>query len=303
MNESLMYLLQKNPPKMPLNIYVTNKTKGLEHVYVRVRGDKLQESEYFSRVQSSKSVEGSVAAAKVDVGLKVDHSVENEEKTRKVFDNLIAGGFCLLQPGKPTPFATENIGRLMYVSVHDGDKMWSVDLPVNPRDHGCVSVRGRIEGISVYPCNPKALWISRNAGDPLPPGSILAGKTDTDGDLYFGRIGGFGRMPCMVSTVDGKCGQWSFCTRKVRRATSGDLLQDTGYDLVRVKSGDIIPPNAIQTGATDTDGELYVGRAAGNIPCKVTADKGKISAFWYDDVGRYRLSAGEILLLTTDEDK
>jgi hypothetical protein len=61
-----------------------------------------------------------------------------------------------------------------------------------------------------------------------------------------------------------------------------------------------MPANAIMTGATSKDNSLFVGRAGGNVPCKVNLNDGKIWNFWYGNRGETRTESGEILILIND---
>ena len=54
------------------------------------------------------------------------------------------------------------------------------------------------------------------------------------------------------------------------------------------------------TGATTGDQSLFVGRAAGNVPCKVNIKDGKVWNFWYGDRGERSSESGELLLLIDD---
>lgn len=78
---------------MGLSIYVTNKTQGVERLYVRVRGNKLKELEIYSRIISETSValsgEGKVGkggdegpSAGGKGGLNISHKHEDENRKR-----------------------------------------------------------------------------------------------------------------------------------------------------------------------------------------------------------------------------
>ena len=77
-------------------------------------------------------------------------------------------------------------------------------------------------------------------------------------------------------------------------------LFDTGYQLVRAFRGDQMPANAILTGATSSDNSLFLGRAGGNVPCKVSLKDKKIWNFSYSSKGEYMSESGEVLLLIND---
>ena len=88
---------------MQYNVYVTNKTKGVDRVYVRVRGDKIQESENYSRILNEMSVNvslekeesvgiGGVSASdKKKAGFGYSSKEEEEQKSRRVFACLVQG--------------------------------------------------------------------------------------------------------------------------------------------------------------------------------------------------------------------
>ena len=75
---------------MQYNIYVTNKTKGVGRVYVRLRGDKLQESENYSRILNEISVNATLEMEK-KAGFGYSSKREDERKSRSVFACLVQG--------------------------------------------------------------------------------------------------------------------------------------------------------------------------------------------------------------------
>ena len=77
-----------------------------------------------------------------------------------------------------------------------------------------------------------------------------------------------------------------------------ELLKNTGFELIRAKRGDPIPPNAVMTGVTEADGSLFVGRVGGSIPCYITTDDGKIQSFVYETDTEKRVANGEVMVLT-----
>ena len=91
---------------MQYNTYINNKTKGVSRLYVRLRGDKLQESANYSRLleetsvkvgltkEESASVGGKKGASVSDKkGVEVEYGSkhEQEEKSRRVFACLVQG--------------------------------------------------------------------------------------------------------------------------------------------------------------------------------------------------------------------
>ena len=153
---------------------------------------------------------------------------------------LYVGNFSLLDIGKPTPFAVEDIKKLTYLSVHDGEQMWLTDLPVSPANYGCITIIGnKMDGITAHPSNPKPVWIECKRNDPLPEEAIYAGKTNADGALYFGRVTSYSGIPSKVNVSNGKfCHNWWYTYYGEGSEKKGDILKDTGnamhmYPLLR----------------------------------------------------------------------
>ena len=84
------------------NIYVFNKTKSRNEIHVRLRGDKLQESEHYQRIQNETSVgisgsgdvgqggeKGAKTGGKGEIN--VAHKREEESRNRRVFSCLTQG--------------------------------------------------------------------------------------------------------------------------------------------------------------------------------------------------------------------
>ena len=92
---------------MRYNTYITNKTEGVERLYVRLRGDKLQEWDSYSRFldemsvnvslekEGSVGVEGANVSAKNKAGFGYSDKHEKEMKMHKVYG-------CLTQGRRPT---------------------------------------------------------------------------------------------------------------------------------------------------------------------------------------------------------
>ena len=160
---------------MPGNfsLYVTNKTSSGNDIYVRVRGDKLQENEMYTRNLNEMSAEisggGNVSQGGKESskhggqgGIKVAYKHEEETRKRRVYSCLTQGGFTLLPHGEVMPFAVENNDRLMYISVHDGSRSWCWDMQVNPQQYGCVTIKeDETSRISVFPSNPEPQWFQK----------------------------------------------------------------------------------------------------------------------------------------------
>ena len=145
--------------------------------------------------------------------------------------------------------------------------------------------------------NPEPVWIRAHEGDNIPTNAI---KSSSGSEVeYFGRSE-YGE-PCGVSvTADNECSEWNSKRMYLFSQTSGEILQATGHQLYRVKSGDPIPPNAVIVGVSGTEGSLYLGRVGGKIPCSVSTEDGKIKKFFYPtgDETDFESSSGEILVLT-----
>ena len=127
------------------------------------------------------------AGAKAAVKLSNKH--EEEKKDRRVYEKLTQGGFNLLPPGETLPFAGESDGRLMYVSVHDGNTMWDIDMVVDPRRYGCVTVKGDRKGVSVRPSNPEPHWIECKERDrSFPSGLVKVHRRPDNVPVYMAKI-------------------------------------------------------------------------------------------------------------------
>ena len=62
------------------------------------------------------------------------------------------------------------------------------------------------------------------SGDPIPPNAVIVGVSRTEGSLYLGRVGG--KIPCSVSTEDGKIKKFFYRTGDKTRfeSSSGEIL-------------------------------------------------------------------------------
>ena len=153
-------------------------------MYVRLRGDKLQESELYSRIHNEMSVSG-----KGGIGVAEKH--EKENKTRQVFSCLTQGGFTFFPPGEVMPFAVENIDRLMYISSHDGKNSWGWDTQVDPQLLGCVTVKEDKNGrISIFPSNPEPRWIQCDLEKPsFPSNAVKAHQKASNVTVCLAKVG------------------------------------------------------------------------------------------------------------------
>ena len=127
------------------------------------------------------------------------------------------------------------------------------------------------------------------------------GRTDEE-RLYFGRScmpyweANGGGIPCAV-TSSGNDRVWLVGAGS--GYICGHLLKNTGFELIRAKRGDLVPPNAVMTGVRPADGSLFVGRVGGSIPCYITTEDGKIKYFVYGLFeNEKRVQNGEIMVLT-----
>ena len=258
------------------NIYVTNKTA--DNVYVRLKPQEIT------------SLNGSVHE---ELHKMVDDSEIDESY---VHTYLVRWGFCVIPPQNTMSF-TITIdrgydGTHMYACLYAESKLWVMDYEVDYIKFGCLFVKSAINSVLYFsPVNPEPVWIDASKGEKLPDDVIKAGRGS---DFYFGLS--LNRTPCSVSSYSDKCYRWE---GEDESLDHGQLLQDTGYQLVRVKSGDPVPPNAVVIGLSDSEGSLYLGRVGGRTPCSIITDEdGKIKHFsWKEE----QVANGEIMVLTNDD--
>ena len=273
------------------NVYVTNKSE--KSVYVRLQ------SQMISTLNESFHHE-----LERLTGLTVD-----SQPQQSVNSYLVRWGFCNIPAYVTMPFAAEahNDEPHMYASLYAPSKLWAMDYEVNCARYGCVLVEkktaatGQEKELYLSKTNPNPLWIPRQSGD-FESGEkiITAGVDAVEGELYFGRSSLGCPKPCKVTTTTAKYqpvfNYWK--TVSGEEARSGELLQDTGHELVRTRIGDPVPPNAVIAGVSDSDGTLYLGRVGGNIPCAISTDGVKIKYFCFHADGVKQVESGEILVLT-----
>ena len=317
------------------SIYVTNKTNSGNEIYVRLRGDKVQESEKYTRILNETQAEISGGgAAGVGQGGKaglqqegqerfnVAHKHEEESRKRQVFSCLTQGGFTFLPHGEVTPFAVENSDRLMYISVHDGSRSWCWNMQVNPRQYGCVTIKeDDASRISVFPSNPEPHWFQENKENPAFPSNAVKVHQRSDYVVvYLAKVNykpdakiqfsvavealGMGALDHTYLT-----GIWRENGKLCRERRRGlefdeyatlDLLLARKYEWVKAQRGNTMPPNAVKTtivfGARAE--EWYVGRVGGENICAVSITDGMIS--YFTDVNGFNSTSGDNLLLTVD---
>lgn len=260
----------------PLHIYATNKTDGIGHLYVRLRGDKLVDAETNSLLYSNRHIE----AADVN---------RHRQQEERLCSTLVQAGFSLLQPGIPKRFSVVDRDLPMYASVHDGYNLWITDMPVEPAKYGCVAIKGNEHGINIYPSNPSPLWLSGTQGDPTPEGIMSANKVNSSRQMYFGRSQG---KLCFVENKHGRLGYWRAMFDEYKKQLSGDLLVDTGFDVIEARQGDVLPPNALQID------DVYVGRYIGEYLCPMDVRDGKVWDF--QSIFKVSNKRGEIVVMTND---
>ena len=275
------------------DVYVTNNQT--ENVYVRLKPQEL-----------------SSVNPKFHQEL---HSLERKGKMDKSYIQtfLVRWGFRLIPPGETVSFVTAGCsssgGTLMYASLYARSELWAMDEEVDFHKFGCLFVKSHYKlrttkargsfSFSFRQVNPEPVWIRAHNGDNVPTNAI---KSFNSSEVeYFGRL--VDGEPCGVSvTANNVCSGWNSKTVYGISMPCGEILQATGHQLYRVKSGDPIPPNAVIVGVSGTEGSLYLGRVGGKIPCSVSTEDGKIKKFFYstgDETG-FESSSGEILVLTKD---
>ena len=273
------------------NVYVTNKSENV--VYVRLKSQEL------SSLNVNFHQELHTLVSKGDV----------DESYIQTF--LVRWGFRLIPPQETQSFATfepsGNCGTLMYASLFAASKLWVMDEEVDFLKFGCLFVRSvPVPNFKIIftlsQVNLEPVWITKFQKDIFPENSIKAYSSVYKGIGYFGRS--HHGVPCAVSVSNETCDTWAEGDKKSH--SSGDILQVTGHQLHRVKSGDPLPPNAVVVGLSDTEGFLYLGRVEGSygrkLPCSVSTEDGKIKQFFYPtrEETRFESACGEILVVTND---
>ena len=269
------------------SIYINNQSSVA--AYVRLSSEKMQYSDSYVQKLKEEILDGT----------------KGKGWTKECASFLAIDGFCFLSPSCTLPFPVENAATSLYISVvFYQATVGLLNFPFDPKMYGCISITLSLYGheepkIAVLPYNPKAAWFPAKSGDELP--SDFAVEAGIGGNveerLYFGRMAyGYGSgIPCAV-TSSGNCGKWVVGTYQ---DVKGDLLKNTGFELIRAKRNDPVPPNAVMTGVLPTNGSLFVGRVGGNIPCYITTEEGKIQCFVYGvQTQNFSVENGEIMVLT-----
>lgn len=278
------------------NIYVTN-TSG-KSVYVRLQSQKI------STVNESFHHE-------LERVTGLDNPTVDSQPQQSVNSYLVRWGFCNIPANVTMPFAAEahNKEPHMYASLYTPSKLWAMDYEVNCARYGCVLVEQRtavvgnkqLQELYLSKTNPNPVWLPRRSGDVVSGNKIItAGIDAVEGELYFGRSSLGCPKPCKVTTrIDNYRSVFNYwISVSGSTAPSGELLHDTGHELVRTRIGDPLPPNAVIAGVSDSDGTLYLGRVGGNIPCAVSTDGDRIKYFCFHAAGVKQVESGEILVLT-----
>lgn len=231
---------------------------------------------------------------------------------------LVRWGFCTIPPGKTMSFAVEVVNNeaRMYASLYAQSKLWIMDYEMNCIRYGCLFVKNDGQPASVTErdswrlsqtytlclsqANPEPLWIPRKAGECFPADIIKAGSNAVEGSLFFGRSSHDGTKPCTVTTKAGDSDSvlvYSWFSVNGEELLNGELLKDTGHEFARTSRGDLMPPNAVIGGVSDSEGTLYLGRVGGNTPCSVSTESGRIKYFCFYAGKRKQVGNGEILVL------
>jgi len=127
-------------------------------------------------------------------------------------------------------------------------------------------------------------WNPIARGQPIPAGAIISGCTKADGDVYVGK--GLNNGPGKLITEKGRmlsilCHQGVLGRKEWQQGfvlTISPLAQEHRQ---RIQSGDLLPACAVHAGATDRDGEVFVGRETEAGACgKITQKNGVMHKLW-----------------------
>ena len=288
------------------NIYVTNKSKG--NVYVRLQSQKISTlNERFDHELDKLTAQDNL-----------------KDKTKSSVNSYLARwGFSIIPEQVTMPFLVEvaNGETRLYASLYASSKLWAMDYEVNCSRYGCVFVNSKSREEKGYyrrhkyvvtcssqytlylsQANPSPVWIPGKKGNHLncitESELVVAGIDAVLGKLYFGRS--HGTEPCKVST---KVDDWRtlfdiWQTVTGEEVSSGEILKDTGFELVQAKIGDPVPPNTVVGGVSDSEGTLYIGRVGGKIPCSISTEDGRIKYFYFFTGQAKKVESGEIIVLT-----
>ena len=258
-----------------------------------------------------------VAAAQA-TGKLNNHHKDKKEKKRRIHNSLIHGGFNHFPFGETMPFPAENDGHLMYVSVHDGDKMRLIDMAVDPERYGCVTIKGDRGGISVHPSNPKPCWVQlQDDCSSLSSKNLLeVERRSNDIPVYLGRaiwqadLLDPERHHVLVCKVWQEKGKLCVYPDMVSFIQLGhpriSALSATRYEWVRAETGNPVPVNAVRVSDKDGSQPVYLGRIHGDRACGITEVDGMFNKFIASmnvhllSGDQLTASTGEVLLLTAE---
>ena len=304
---------------------MTNQVKDVEQIFVRVRGDKVKGSEEYKFIRDgmSFSVEAEGMAAATNVasaqakGKLNYHRKHEEEEERRIFNYLIHGGFNHFPFGETMPFPAEN-DHLMYVSVHDGDKMWYTDMAVDPKSYGCITIKGDREGISVHPSNPEPCWVELEKDDSSFSTTDLV-EVERRGNnipVYLGTAiwqanlldpERHNVLVCQVWQENKKLHVYPDKMKLIQfECPRVSVLSAKSYEWVKVESGNPVPVNTVRVSDKNGSQHVYLGRIRGNRACGITEVDGMFDKFTasmnFDliDGDTVTDSSGEVLLLTAE---
>lgn len=279
------------------DVYVTNKSDQI--IYLRLKPRELSSTSASNRSFDDELHSMVNTAGDID-GL----------RSSKIHAFLVRCGFHLIPPQRTKSFATVPLssnheGSHMYVSLFAESVLWIVDDEVDFRNFGCLFVKrdppnvNPRDSIFTYSAdNPEPHWIRLNRFCSFPANVIKISNSPYQ--RFFGRSPN--GVPCavIISPLPPYIPLWKEGSGMDK--IEGDILLDTGHQFYRVKRGDLVPPNAVIVGTSDTEGLLFLGRVGGAMPCSISTDQdGKIKTFFDSTFKpRFESANGEILVLTSD---
>jgi len=144
-------------------------------------------------------------------------------------------------------------------------------------------------------------WIPKSRNDEIPPNSIYAGTTPTDGHVYVSR---FNNIPGKVNLSNNKI--HNFWVQPTGSRTCGEVLVTTNsYKWLDIKRGDRIPDNAVYSGLDQAGDKVWVGRTLGGEPGKLNCHDNNspeplMHNFWYN---KFSCSITAHILVIEENDK
>jgi len=146
-------------------------------------------------------------------------------------------------------------------------------------------------------------WRKICRGDSIPEGAVLAGKTKSDGEVYIGRTPvGTGKLNTDNGTM------YNIWVHGGKGDSEGEILVVISgkHKWVPVKSGDQLPPDALYSGRTEKDGDVYPCRDSNGEVGKLNLSTGScrdgvVHNLWFQ-VYWTASKEGEILCLPQTED-